>query len=143
MRFVLFLHIVTAVLFLGPLTVAGSTAPRYIRAGADGLPVVRYIHRTVRVYGVASLLIFGLGAALVPLSHTSFGQFWLSASMTLFVVMIGLLFGLVYRDLRRAVARLEAGGTASESAYRVAGVTGVVAICWIVILALMIYQPGS
>ncbi|CAA9563841.1 MAG: hypothetical protein AVDCRST_MAG73-3973 [uncultured Thermomicrobiales bacterium] len=52
---VLVAHIVAAVLFLGPVTVATSLFPRYARRGEWS--VARALHRISRGYGLATLAI--------------------------------------------------------------------------------------
>lgn len=144
MDFVLFLHIAAAIFLIGPLTVAAGAAPRFIRMGADGTAVLTWLARTVRVYGLASVLVFLLGVALVAMDKQfRFGTFWLSSSMTLFIVALGLLFGLVERDLRRALSRTAEGKDAPMQAGRVAGVTGAISLIWLAIVALMVFKPGQ
>ncbi len=142
-KFVTFLHVGAAIFLIGPVTTATMVAPRAIRAGDGGLALLRWLHRTTRLYAVLSLLVFGFGLWLVPASHHKWGEFWLSSSMTLYVVALALLFGLVERDQRHAVAHIEAGEDASVKAGRIAGVSGAVGLIWIVILVLMIWRPGS
>ncbi|XVQ12571.1 hypothetical protein ACQP1W_08430 [Spirillospora sp. CA-255316] len=59
-RLLLFLHIGFAIFTLGPLTAATMASPRYIRAG--NAVVVRYLNRTTQIYGFATLgtFLFGL-----------------------------------------------------------------------------------
>src|SRR6185369_4450811 len=86
MSFVLWLHVALAIVALGPLTVATMATPRAIRDGAEALPLLRWLHRTTRVYGVGSITVFLIGLALVPLAdHVSFDDGWLSASMGMFL----------------------------------------------------------
>ncbi len=143
MSFVLFLHVAASIFLIGPLTVATSVSPRYIRLGAEGLPVLRFLHQTTRIYGGASVLVFLLGLWLGSTGDNHLSQPWLTVSMTLFIVALGLVFGLVYRDQARAVARISAGEAASVKAGRVAGVSAAVALIWLVILLLMVFQPGQ
>ncbi|GAA0356040.1 hypothetical protein NE235_12500 [Actinoallomurus spadix] len=100
-RLLLFLHLGFAIFALGPLTAATMATPRYIRRAQPG--VVRYLNRATRVYGLLTLGIFLFGALL---AHGRFDQMWLSASMTLFIVALVLLF-IVERDQRKAVHKLE------------------------------------
>jgi hypothetical protein len=133
----LWLHVAAAILFLGPMTIAMTSAPRYIRNGEVG--VVRFLHRTTRIYGFLSLLVFLFG---LELARGKFDQSWLSTSMGLFVLGIVLLFAIVEPDLRRAVATLEGReGAAMPSRVRLIAVPSAVAVLWLVILALMIWQP--
>ena len=143
MNFVLWLHIAAAILFLGPLTVATMATPRAIREGADGLPLLRWLHRTTRVYGLASILVFALGVAVVPLAdRVGFEEGWLSASMGMFLVA-WLIVLVIIADQRRALREIEGGGDAAVRAGRLAALSGIVALLWLAVLALMVFQPGG
>jgi hypothetical protein len=102
-RLVIWVHVAFVVFAIGPVTIAALASPRYIRH--RNVPVLRYLLRTTRIFGAASLgvLLFGIiaGQQLHEL-----GRAWLTASMTLFIVALVLLF-LVQRDQRRAIAALE------------------------------------
>ena len=106
-RLMIWLHVAFVIFTIGPVTIAILSSPRYIRT--RNVAVLRYMLRTTRIFGTASLgvLAFGLAAAqaLHKLSST-----WITAAMTLFVVSLVLLV-LIMRDQRRAVVALE---TASE-----------------------------
>lgn len=136
---VLFLHIAAAIFLIGPLTVAAATSPRYIRTG--NVEVTRFLNQTTRLYGLLSVLVFGLGLGLVHGKYR-FSEQWITISMTLFVVTLGLLFGLVERDQRKALARLEGGEGAPVRAGRIVGVSSAVGVLWLIILVLMVSQPG-
>lgn len=176
-RLLLFLHIGFAIFTLGPLTAATMSTPRYIRK--RNVVVVRYLHRTTQIYGVATLGIFLFGIAL---AKGDLAQVWLTVSMTLFVVALVLLL-IVERDQRRAAHLLEvaaaeeaavparpaaaelveaedgaekktageppdepaattaAGGEIAQvERGRLAAMSGVVALIWLVILVLMVWN---
>jgi hypothetical protein len=141
MSFVEFLHIAAAIFLIGPVTVAASATARVVRQGRDGLPLLRWLHRTTRIYGLASVVVLLLGLALVR-GEYSFNEFWIGASIALFLAALGLLFGLVERDQRQAIGRLDAGEKVNVEAGRIAGVSAAVGLLWLVILLLMIYKPG-
>ncbi len=111
-RLVLWLHIAFAIFALGPVTVAISATPRYIRARNQ--TVVGYLYRTTRIYALLSIgvLIFGLVSAQ---QHKDFSRPWLTVSTTLFVVALVLLV-LIMRDQRRAVAAIELAAAAEAPA---------------------------
>lgn len=138
----LLLHIAAAVYLIGPITILTVSTPRAIRNGPDGLPVLRFFHRSTLVYGYASVVVLLLGLTLVQ-GRYSYNQFWLSASMTLFAVAILLTLVVAAPSQRKAIARLEAGESASVNAGRVAAAGGASAVIWFVILALMVYKPGT
>jgi hypothetical protein len=102
-RLVIWLHVAFVIFSIGPVSIAILASPRYIRH--RNVPVLRYLLRTTRIFGAASLgvLIFGVVAAqqLKELSAA-----WVTTAMTLFVVALVLLV-LIMRDQRKAVVALE------------------------------------
>src|SRR4051794_34420587 len=107
MTFVLWLHIAAAIFLIGPVTVAMSAAPRAAKAGAEGLSLLRWLHRTTRWYGLGTLLVFALGLLLVPIDkHVSIKTGWLSASMAMFIVAF-LLVLFSIREQGKAIATVE------------------------------------
>lgn len=142
MNFIRALHIAAAIFLIGPLTFATSISPRLIRQGEEGDAVLRWAHRATQFYGLGTLLVGVLGVGLV-LSDFTFNQFWISASLTLFVVALGLVFAIIERDQRAAIRRREAGQDSQVQAGRILATSAVVALIWLVILFLMVYQPGN
>ncbi|WP_207400636.1 hypothetical protein [Actinomadura roseirufa] len=117
-RILLFLHIGFAIFTLGPLTAATMATPRYIRK--RNVAVVRYLHRTTQLYGLASLGIFLFGLSL---AKGDLARVWLSVSMTLFVVALVLLL-IVERDQRKAAHLIELAAAEAVPATPSGGVTG-------------------
>lgn len=107
----LWVHVAAAIFCLGPVTMATSFTPRYIRSGE--LPVVRFLRRTTRVFGLLTLLVFASGLGL---GRERLGSPWLTASMTLFVVAFALLFAIVERDQTSAIKALQAQADAAVPA---------------------------
>src|ERR671927_1314322 len=142
MQFVLVLHIAAAVFLIGPLTFVTSITPRLIRQGESGEAVLRWAHRGTPIYGLATLLVGVLGVALVR-GKITFNQFWVAAALTLFVVALALVFTIIERDQRAAIRHREAGEDAPVQAGRILATSAVVALIWLVILFLMVYQPGN
>jgi hypothetical protein len=101
-RLVLWLHIAFAIFTIGPIALAISSTPRYIRR--RDVPVLRYLSRITMIFTAASLLVLVFGVVLGQIDH-AFSRPWLSVSMTLFVVALVLLI-LVARDQRRAIRAL-------------------------------------
>jgi hypothetical protein len=101
---VLWLHLVAAIFTIGPGTAAIMSTPRYIRR--QNTVLVGYLYRTTRIYAIAALLTLIFGAVLAGLTHV-FSQWWISVSLTLFVVAFVLLV-LIMRDQRTAVTALTA-----------------------------------
>src|SRR6201997_3065927 len=96
---ILWLHVTAAVFTIGPGTAAIMSTPRYIRKRNPVL--VGFLHRTTRIYSFGSLLTLIFGLILTGMTH-KFSQWWVSASLTLFVVAFVLLL-IILRDQRRAL----------------------------------------
>jgi hypothetical protein len=101
---VLWLHITAAIFAIGPGTAAIMSTPRYIRKRNP--VVVGYLFRTTRIYSFAALLTLLFGLILAGMTH-KFSQWWISASLTLFVVAFVLLL-IIMRDQRKALTALDA-----------------------------------
>ena len=99
---VLWLHLVAAIFTIGPGTAAIMSTPRYIRR--QNTVLVGYLYRTTRIYSLAALLTLIFGAVLAGMEH-KFSQWWISVSLTLFVVAFVLLM-LIIRDQRTALTAL-------------------------------------
>jgi len=137
-KLLLWFHVATAIFLLGPLTVATSTTPRYIRAG--DVAVLRYLNRTTRLFGWGSLLVGVFGAAL---GRDELSKPWLTASFTLFIVALILLLVVVEPDQRRAINALDNGQSAEVYRGRIVALSASAALIWLIILVLMVWQPGG
>lgn len=111
---ILWLHVTAAVFTIGPGTAAIMSTPRFVRK--RNTAVVRYLFRTTRMYSIAALLTLIFGLVLTGMTH-KFSQWWISVSLTLFVVAFVLLV-LVLRDQRKALAALEAADRAEAQVDR-------------------------
>ncbi len=110
---ILWLHIAAAVFTIGPGTAAIMSTPRFIRN--RNAVVVGYLLRTTRIYSFGTLLVLVFGLILAGMTH-KFSQWWVSASLTLFVVAFVLLV-FIMRDQRRALSALDAaeGATVADA----------------------------
>lgn len=141
------LHVLVAIFTVGPLVGAATTAARGVRAG-DGLAVASAA-RTVRIYGLASILVALLGLGLVqPKWHNKFSYPWVWISIILYVLAIVVTMAVLAPSLRRAAAAISTSdfeGPAAVKALvgRVAASGGIVALLFAVIVFLMVYQPGG
>ena len=106
-RLMIWLHVAFVIFTIGPVTIAILSSPRYIRT--RNVAVLRYMLRTTRIFGTASLGVLAFGLAAAESLH-KLSSAWVTTAMTLFVVSLVLLV-LIMRDQRRAVVALE---TASE-----------------------------
>lgn len=127
-KVLLSIHVLAAIIAIGPVTVAASMFPAVARRGDE--PALRLLHRICRVYAMIGILVpvFGLATAS---SLGVLGDAWLLISIGLTIVAGGLL-GLVIlpRQARRETARLGM-------------VTGIFNLLWAVVVVLMIVRPGS
>src|SRR5262252_6873169 len=106
-RLWIWLHMAFVIFTIGPVTIAILSSPRYIRK--RNAPLLRYMLRTTRIFGTASLGVLAFGIVAAQSLHKLSAP-WITTAMTLFVVSLVLLV-LIMRDQRRAVVALE---TASE-----------------------------
>jgi len=100
---ILWLHVTAAVFTIGPGTAAIMSTPRFIRK--QNPIIVGFLLRTTRIYSVGTLLTLVFGVILALMTH-KFSQWWISVSLTLFVVAFVLLL-LIMRDQRKALSALD------------------------------------
>ncbi|AWS46807.1 hypothetical protein [Streptosporangium sp. 'caverna'] len=132
----LWLHLGFAIFALGPVTAATMSTPRFIRA--KDLNVLRYLHKTTRIYAIAAVGVFVFG---VLLGRDYLGKPYLSVSMTLFVVAAVLLV-IVDRDQITAIRVLgneNPDDDAKVQTGRIATLSSIVTLIWLIILVLMVW----
>jgi hypothetical protein len=136
----LWLHLGFAIFALGPLTAATMATPRFIRA--KDLNVLRYLHKTTRIYAIAAIGVFVFG---VLLGRDYLSKPYLSVSMTLFIVSAVLLV-IVDRDQITAIRVLgneNPDDDAKVQTGRIATLSSVITLIWLIILVLMVWgTPG-
>ncbi|MEN3616078.1 hypothetical protein AAH979_42235 [Plantactinospora sp. ZYX-F-223] len=160
-KFLLSVHVLAAIVFIGPVTVAVSLFPRYARTALTGrgtgdLAVTRsaavaaLLHRISRVYALLGLSVPVAGLAVaVELDVLADG--WLVVSIVLTAAAAALLGLVVLPAQRGAMVALDADGPDAESARarslagssRLAAAAGVFALLWAVVVVLMVFRPGS
>ena len=133
-------HVLAAVLTVGPVTVAASAFPRYADpARPTAAPAVaRALHRICRVYATLGLVVpaFGLAtaAALGVLTDA-----WVLVSMALTALAAGVLvLGVLPRQRALLSEPAPAVGIAG-----LAMATGAFNLLWATVVVLMIVRPGS
>lgn len=139
--FLLAVHVLAAILAIGPVAVAASMFPAAARVAHDApddprkTAVPGVLNRITRVYAVIGIFVpvFGIatGAALGVLGET-----WLIVSMVLTGIAAVLLVGLVLPGQQRVL------GTGAPDR-RLAMTTGIFNLLWAVVVVLMIIRPGS
>jgi hypothetical protein len=152
--FLLSVHVLAAILAVGPVAIAASMFPRSARLAlaTPGDPrkavAARILQRITRVYAVIGVFVpvFGLatGASLHVLGDT-----WLIVSMILTAAAAALLIAFILPGQERVVRALDpgpdgAGGPVPDGiARRLGMLTGVFNLLWAMVVVLMIYRPGS
>lgn len=131
-KVLLSLHVLAAIVAIGPVTVAASMFPAAARRG--DLATMRTLHRICRVYAALGIAVpvFGLATAS---SLGVLGDAWLLVSIALTVVAAAVL-GLAVLPAQSAVL----GGAEKRTLPMLAGVFN---LLWAVVVVLMIVRPGS
>lgn len=137
-KLLLSVHVLAAILIVGPIAVAASLFPRFARDSVSGDKRPALLHRICRGYAVAGVAVpvFGLatGAQLGVLT-----DIWLLASIVLTVIAAGILVLLILPRQQRLLAEPKD----ERGTVRLAMVTGMFNLVWAVVVVLMIVRPGS
>jgi hypothetical protein len=137
-------HVVLAIVLIGPMTVAVSLFPRYARAASGDVDssasVAAVLHRISRAYAVLGLSVPVAGLALASRMGV-LGDTWVVASLAITVAAAALLAAVVLPDQRRAMAAPRPPG-ARRTEPRV-WAPGVFALLWVIVVVLMVARPGS
>lgn len=136
---VLVAHIVAAIVFLGPVTVATSLFPRYVRLGE--WPVAQALHRIARGYGLATLAVPAFGLFLAARLEY-LGLLWVNLSLGLFIGAFLLLVGLIVPRQARILAARPASEPARADIAVLRASSGSFGMIWLVILYLMVAKPS-
>lgn len=152
-KVLLSVHVLVAILAIGPIAVAASMFPRYARQltaeGEDragrAAEVAAVLHRICRGYALFGIAVpvfgFATAARLGVLTDV-----WLVVSIALTAVAAAVLAMAILPGQQRVMA--SAGGSAAADtppppASRLAMLTGVFNLLWTVVVILMIVRPGS
>ncbi|MFB7263700.1 DUF2269 family protein [Streptomyces nojiriensis] len=153
-KFLLAVHVLAAVITIGPVTVAASMFPSTARRALaePGNPApraeVRTLHRICRVYAVIAVVVPVFGLATAHSLHV-LGSPWLLTSIALTAAAAAVLGILVLPRQSAAVAVLD--GTAApgkadaarQAVGRLGMHTGLFNLLWATVTVLMIVRPGS
>ena len=164
-KVLLSLHVLAAIVAIGPVTVAASMFPAALRralgesggsgdggrdsGGGDALTTLRTLHRVCRIYAGIGLAVplFGLATAG---SLGVLGDTWVIVSIVLTSAAAGVLALLILPAQDAAPARATGSGTTTPSAPRplltpgrLAMLTGLFNLLWAAVTVLMITRPGS
>ncbi|MFD9895795.1 DUF2269 family protein [Amycolatopsis sp. NPDC059027] len=146
-KVLLSIHVLAAIIAIGPVAVAASMFPaatRHAPAAPDRDPVVlRTLHRICRVYAVAGIFVpvFGLATAS---SLGVLGDTWLIVSIVLTAIAAAVLALLVLPRQNAVLTGLAARKEPDRKApARLAMYTGMFNLLWAAVTVLMIVRPGS
>ncbi|MER8182804.1 DUF2269 family protein [Kitasatospora sp. NPDC094015] len=155
-KFLLSLHVLASVLFIGPVAVAVSMFPTRAKAAlADGPEratagaSVRLLHRITNVYALLGIAVpvLGIGTAQVM---GIIGQPWLIVSIVLTALSAGTLLLFVVPAQQATIDALDAGEPAGEDRDRAERglrllpmTAGVFNLLWAVVVVMMVIRPGS
>ncbi|MFI9467863.1 hypothetical protein ACIHBQ_10385 [Streptomyces sp. NPDC052492] len=150
-KLLLSLHVLAAIVAVGPVTVAASMFPPAVRralpvGGTGPAPraaTVELLHRICRVYAGLGVLVpaFGLATAL---AMGVLGDAWLVASITLTAVAAGVLLAFVLPRQEELIGQVaERTPVDRQSTVQLAVFTGVFNLLWATVTVLMIVRPGS
>lgn len=153
-KLLLAVHVLAAIITIGPVTVAASMFPPAARraAAAPGDPAhlatVRTLHRVCRVYAVIAVAVPVFGLATARSLHV-LGSGWLITSIALTALAAVVLGARILPRQGSALAALDGAAETPDLALvqRVAGqlgmFTGVFNLLWAMVTVLMIIRPGS
>ncbi|MFI9390462.1 hypothetical protein ACIG53_06225 [Streptomyces bauhiniae] len=144
-KLLLSLHVLAAVLAIGPVAVAASIFPRALRGAhrdpgdREALAGPRMLHRICRVYAAVGVAVPVFGFATARTMGV-LGSGWLITSIVLTVAAAAVL-GLLILPAQEAA--LDAAPGAADPGARLAMLTGVFNLLWATVTVLMIVRPGS
>lgn len=146
------LHVLAAVVAVGPVTVAASMFPRAMGPALDGggdgdgggeaLTRLRLLHRICRVYAAVGIAVPVFGFATAG-SLGVLGSAWLIASIVLTAAAAAVLVLLILPAQDEVLAAVGAAGTHALTPGSLAAFTGVFNLLWATVTVLMIVRPGS
>ncbi|WEO97175.1 hypothetical protein A6P39_025930 [Streptomyces sp. FXJ1.172] len=141
-KFLLAVHVLAAIVAVGPVTVAASMFPPVARRvlaapGDDGaLGTLNLLHRICRIYAVVGVVVPVFGFATASRMGV-LGSGWLVTSIVL-TALAAVVLGALVLPGQSAFVEGRGAGTA-----RLAMVTGVFNLLWAAVTVLMIVRPGS
>jgi uncharacterized membrane protein len=153
-KFLLTVHVLAAIITIGPVTVAASMFPPSARRAlaapddAAALATVRTLHRICRVYAVIAVVVPVFGLATANSLHV-LGSPWLLTSIALTVAAAAVLAALVLPRQSSVLAAIDGTDEVQEptAVRRTAGqlgmYTGAFNLLWATVTVLMIVRPGS
>lgn len=142
-KFLLILHVLAAIVAVGPVTVAASMFPRVLRTAGPSpdpaaLTTLNTLHRICRVYAAVAIAVPVFGFATAGRMHV-LGSAWLVTSIVLTASAAACL--LLLLPLQENA--LTPDTVSPSAASRLAMLTGLFNLLWATVTVLMIVRPGS
>jgi hypothetical protein len=142
-KLLLSIHVLAAILAIGPVAVAASMFPAAVRNASEP-GTLRTLHRICRVYAAIGIVVpvFGLATAS---SLGVLGDAWLIVSIALTAIAAAVLILLILprqTSLLTAVDDPKAADDPKAPA-RLGMYTGIFNLLWATVTVLMIVRPGS
>jgi hypothetical protein len=152
-KFLLAVHVLAAIVAVGPVTVAASMFPplarRALAEPGEDRHGLALLHRICRVYAVVGVAVPVFGFATAK-NMGVLGDTWLIVSIgltTLAAVVLGALVlprqGAILAGLEELEGPEETGTLSERATVRLAMVTGIFNLLWAAVTVLMIVRPGS
>ncbi len=143
----LLLHLLTVVFVIGPLAIAGVSAPRALDDGEPAVQRLTDAHRQIQRYSIASIVVPLLGTVMIGLGDIGkrweYNEFWVSASYALYLVAALALLFVAAPAVKKAATALAAGESTEVFKGRMQAAAGGAALAWVVIIGLMVFKPGA
>jgi hypothetical protein len=148
-KFLLSVHVLAVIIAVGPVAIAASMFPRFLRQvddvddGKARIPTLCILNRICRVYAVVGLAVpvfgFATGSSLGVLNRP-----WVIVSIAITAVAAAILALQLLPGQEAALAAVERlDSTLEQRARRLAMVTGIFNLLWVSVTILMIARPGS
>jgi uncharacterized membrane protein len=133
-KLLLSLHVLVAIVAIGPVTVAASMFPAALRRSDQ--PAMQTLHRICRVYATLGILVPVLGFATAGALGV-LGSAWLLTSIFL-TLAAAVVLGFLVLPAQSAALAARAVPPA-----RLGMTTGLFNLLWAVVVVLMVVRPGS
>lgn len=143
-KILLSLHVLAAIVAVGPVTVAASMFPPAVRrAGPTNAGPPALLHRICRVYAGVGLAVPLLGFATAAAMGV-LGSGWLVTSIALTAAAAGVLAAFVLPRQEEILDQLRGERAPDRRAtVQLAMFTGIFNLLWATVTVLMVVRPGS
>ncbi|MCM6775405.1 hypothetical protein NDR87_15990 [Nocardia sp. CDC159] len=143
-HFLLSVHILAGIVFIGGSAVATSLFSRYapVVGDADAPPRSRAVavalHRITGTYALLGLIVPVVGIVLAGVQQR-LGEVWITVAMALTFIAAALLASMIHPMQRQALAQPDDG----RRLRTLSMLAGAYNLLWAVVVVLMIVRPGS